>query len=115
MNGEVTVAEACAELGIGESRFHQLRGEMLQAAIERLEPRPAGRPAKTAGPAERRIDALEERVVELTRECDLAQIRLELTGAVPVSVKKIRPRDALPAVSRLPETPANDPPEESPC
>jgi hypothetical protein len=125
MNGEVTVAEACAELGIGESRFHQLRGEMLQAAVERLEPRAAGRPAKSVDPAERRINALEERVVEVTRELDLAQIRLELTGTVPVSVKKIRPRDALPAASRSnppqnpssdpPPSPANDPPETPPC
>jgi len=37
--GEPTVEEACQRLGIGESRFHALRNQWLQEALELLEPR----------------------------------------------------------------------------
>jgi transposase InsO family protein len=45
------VPEACRRLGIGESRFHDLRGAWLQEALELLEPRPLGRPPRAADPA----------------------------------------------------------------
>jgi len=51
MLGEVTVAEACEQLGIGESRFHAMRNCWLQEALELLEPRPIGRPPKPAASA----------------------------------------------------------------
>ena len=44
LRGELTVPEACARLEIGESRFHALRNQWLQEALELLEPRPLGRP-----------------------------------------------------------------------
>ena len=43
--GQTRVQQACAELGVGETRFHQLRLDALQAAVDQLELRPAGRPA----------------------------------------------------------------------
>ena len=103
-SGEATVAEVCAELGIGESRFHQLRDEVLQAAAECLEPRPAGRPAKPVGPSERRISELERCNRELTRQLEVERLRSELAlmksaAAGPAGVKKTRIREALPAVS----------------
>ena len=48
LRGELPVPEACARLGIGESRFHALRGAWLQEALELLEPRPLGRPPQAA-------------------------------------------------------------------
>jgi hypothetical protein len=41
--GKCGVKEACLRLGISEPRFHQLREQVLTAALERLEPKPAGR------------------------------------------------------------------------
>jgi len=103
-SGEATVAEVSAELGIGESRFHQLRDEVLQAAAECLEPRPAGRPVKPVGPSERRISELEVRNRELTRQLEAERLRTELAllksaAAGPAGAKKTRFREALPAVS----------------
>jgi hypothetical protein len=43
--GELTVEEACARLGIGESRFHEIRQAALQAALLALEVGPPGAPA----------------------------------------------------------------------
>ena len=42
MMGQWRVGEACERLGICEQRFRQLRAELLQAALERLEGRPTG-------------------------------------------------------------------------
>ena len=124
-SGEATVPEVCAELGIGESRFHQLRDEVLQAAAESLEPRPAGRPAKPVGPSERRIGELEQRNRELTRQLEAERLRYELAvmkfaGAEP-GVKKTGPREALPAKRRAMKRPVSAPsssaapPSAPPC
>ncbi len=53
LSGECRVAEACEMLGVCESRFHALRHQALQAALDGLAPRPPGRPAAppTAAPA----------------------------------------------------------------
>ena len=51
MMGELRLKEACERLGICEQRFHQLREEMMTAAVQALEPGQAGRPAHTPTPA----------------------------------------------------------------
>jgi hypothetical protein len=43
MMGELRLKEACERLGICEQRFHQLREEMMTAAVQALEPGQAGR------------------------------------------------------------------------
>lgn len=63
MLGNMTVPVACEQLGIGEARFHALRNQWLQEALELLEPRRTGRPPKR--PA---ADALLERVAQLESE-----------------------------------------------
>ncbi|MBL9084450.1 MAG: hypothetical protein JNK76_21795, partial [Planctomycetales bacterium] len=85
--GRATVAEVCAELGIGESRFHQLRTEALQAAVDRLEPRPAGRPTQPVSPTDGRVAELERQLRELRWELQACQIRLELAQALPGLVR----------------------------
>jgi len=74
LTGEKTVVEACSELGIGESRFHDLRNEFLNKGVEALEPRPLGRP-----PAPEPTE-LEKENLRLHRE--LSQLKLELQGAL---------------------------------
>ena len=81
--GRASVADVCAELGIGESRFHQLRSDALQAALDSLEPRPAGRPPQAASPVDVRIAELERELRELKWELQACQIRLELADVLP--------------------------------
>jgi hypothetical protein len=79
--GTCRVQEACAELGLSEARFHQLRQEALQAALDGLTPRPAGRPA--APPAEPRGAELEQQEEALRLELLAAQTREEIALVLP--------------------------------
>jgi len=79
--GTCRVQEACAELGVSEARFHQLRQEALQAALDGLAPRPPGRPA--AAPADPRVAELERRQEALRLELLAAQTREEIALVLP--------------------------------
>lgn len=81
--GQRTVAEACATLGIQEARFHELRGEVLQAALQRLEPQPVGRPRQEPLAQEARVAALEAQLRDLRIDLKAAQVREEIALAMP--------------------------------
>ena len=76
--GTCRVTEACRRLGISEPRFDQLRVEALQAAMDRLEARPTGRPARTPSAADLEVERLQERNAELEADMKAALIRSEL-------------------------------------
>jgi hypothetical protein len=79
MTGKKRVLEACQELAISESRFLQLRQELLQAALERLERRLAGRPRRT--PAAEDANALRAELADMEMALATAQLREELALA----------------------------------
>lgn len=79
MAGKKRVLDACAELDISESRFLQLRQELLQAALERAEGRQAGRPRQT--PTVEDVNGLPAELDELQAALATAQIREELALA----------------------------------
>jgi hypothetical protein len=81
--GRLTVPEACQQLGIGESRFHELRNQTLQATLEALEPRPLGRPAKPTSLEQPEVDALQAELRRLQADLELAQLRLSLAPIRP--------------------------------
>jgi transposase-like protein len=81
LQGGLRVQDACQLLGICEQRFHQLREEMLQAAVARLEARPAGRPRRAAEPAE--VQALKEQLVAQELALRVAHLREEIALAMP--------------------------------
>jgi hypothetical protein len=84
MSGERTIPEVCAELDIGESRFHKLRGDWLQEAVCFLEPGQPGRPAKPTPSAEaRQVEELERQVDEMQAKLRVADIRAELAQVMP--------------------------------
>ncbi len=76
LSGELTIPQACAQLGIHETRFHVQRAATLQAALGFLEPRPAGRPPHVPSAEEQRIADLEAQLGELKLDLQAAQIRL---------------------------------------
>jgi transposase-like protein len=55
--GHISVAQACEELGVSESRLHELRRQALVGALGALMPRPPGRPAaaETTPPREQEL------------------------------------------------------------
>jgi hypothetical protein len=81
--GQCRVTEACARLGIGPQRFHQIREEALTAALAGLEPQPAGRPAVVAAPAAAAHQALQAQVERLEVELRAAQAREEIALTLP--------------------------------
>ena len=83
---QLTVPEACQQLGIGESRFHALRNQTLQATLEALEPRPLGRPAKPTSPEPAEVDELQAELRRLHTELELAQLQLRLAHIHPALV-----------------------------
>ena len=93
LQGELRVHEACRLLDICEQRFHQLREEMLQAAVARLEARPAGRPRRPAEPAE--VQALRQQLTARDHELHVAQVREEIALALPQTVTQ--PKEPAPA------------------
>ena len=84
LRGDKTVREACTELGVSEARFHVLRRQALQAALEGLEPARAGRPA--AGPTEHSVEEfeqLQEENLRLKTELYAARVRTEIALTMP--------------------------------
>jgi hypothetical protein len=82
LGGTSTVQQACAELRLSPSRFQQLRSLALQAALARLEERPAGRPARPSAPPE--LLELQARVQELELQRHEALVREEVALILPV-------------------------------
>ncbi len=80
--GRVSVAEACEDLGISESRLHELRRQALVGALGALMPKPAGRPAMSETTTAREKD-LEARIQELEVDLQAALVRTELALAMP--------------------------------
>jgi hypothetical protein len=89
LSGRLRVQEACQALGISEQRFAQLRQEMLQAAVERLEARPAGRPRSPAPASE--VTALEEQRASTEAALRAAQVREEIALVLPQVVHEPAP------------------------
>lgn len=89
LSGDLTVEQACLDLGISPARFAEVRKEALAGAVAALEPRAAGRPAGPA-PAAELVEA-QERIRRLERELEASRIREEIALTMPHLVQ--RPRD----------------------
>jgi len=107
--GTCRVQEACGRLHIKEARFDQVRIEVLQAALEAAERRPAGRPAQTPSAAEKENQQLRAQIAKLEAELQAALIRIELAVTLPhvgaAAEKKTtttRPRRGRPPKSKRP-------------
>lgn len=83
ITGELTTAEACERLGVGETQLGRLRERALQGALAALEPRPVGRPPKEPDPEAERIAELEAEVQDLKLDLRAAQIREEIALVMP--------------------------------
>jgi hypothetical protein len=88
LTGVMTVAQACEILGIGETRFHDLRKEVLRQSLAALEPRLPGRPPASVSAEGVRVAELGRQVQSLTADLRAAQIREELALALPHRVRQ---------------------------
>jgi hypothetical protein len=83
LSGHKTIPQACEELGIQESMFHKMRAQVLQTAVDRLEPRPAGRKPQLTSAESRRIEELEAELMQTRMDLKTTDIRRELAEALP--------------------------------
>jgi transposase len=83
---ELTVRDACEELGVGETRFHQLRDRFVLEGVRGLEPRFGGRPRKDED--DPRVGALLERVAQLEKELKAAELRAQIAQVLPRLLKE---------------------------
>lgn len=89
LSGQLSVAEACAALGLQESRFFELRKQWLEESVKSLEPQPSGR--KEATSEQQEVTALKERVGQLQWELRTAQLKEELAALGLSRPKLARP------------------------
>ena len=85
--GDVSVTDACKQLGLSEARFHELRQEWLQASCAALEPKPLGRPKETTLEEEVELLRLHRENKNLAHQLRAAQIREEIAVAMPHLLK----------------------------
>jgi hypothetical protein len=77
--GQIGVADACAELEIGESWFFELKHESLERWVKALEPEsPGRRPAMEQTPEQQQIAELEQQVQRLELQMKAARLGEEL-------------------------------------
>ena len=76
--GQRRLTEASADLEITPQRFHMLREQAMQGAMDALAPRPLGRPPQTPTPQQERIDALECENELLRRALESSGLRTEI-------------------------------------
>ena len=103
LSGQRSIPEVCQELGIQESMFHRVRSEVLQTALDRLEPRPLGRPPLPVSPQDVRSVELEAENRHLQLELKAAEVRRELAEKLP---RLAKPPETSPAPQSLKKTTA---------
>lgn len=73
-----TVQEGCRRLGIGRTRFQDLRQRALAAAISAMEERPAGRPRGRVAQTCRQLATLRRKLAALEQELRRTQVELDI-------------------------------------
>ena len=81
--GTCRVQEACVRLGISEPRFHQLRTQILQAALAGSEPQTPGRKPQILSPAEEQVRLLERKLNQQDAELRMGRVREEIALTLP--------------------------------
>ena len=74
--GQMTIAEACRELCLSESHFHEIRRRALEGMVEGLSPSPPGRPPAPGEDEE--VSTLKKQVEDLREELQISRLRTEI-------------------------------------
>ncbi len=103
LSGELSVEEACLQLGICPSRFFEQRNAWLHDSIELLEPRSPGRPRKEESPVSAdELQALRQRVQELEARSAAVEVQAELIRTLPHVVARAAASKKMTARPRSP-------------
>jgi hypothetical protein len=84
--GQLSVPQACRQLSIGEAAFYKLRSQVLQSALQSLEPAAVGRP-RQATDQDPEVGRLQQEVTQLRIDLRASQIREEIALLMPHLLK----------------------------
>ncbi len=85
ISGELSIPEACAQLGIQETRFFDLRAQALEGALKGILPGVPGRPSKEDTPEQAKLKEMQKRLDAMELELKAARIKMELNEALAAS------------------------------
>ena len=89
IRGGRTVEDACACLGVGATRFEELRKQALEGALAALEAKPMGRPSTAPLIENSEVARLRAENDRLKQEIVIAHVREELAIGLPrIAFKK---------------------------
>jgi len=94
LTGERTVLEACRELGVGQARFHELRQQVLQGALDGIAPGRPGRPRKVETEEGGRVRELEDELDEMKVDLQAARVRTEIALTMPHLLRERKKKGA---------------------
>jgi len=80
--GQLTIAEACAQLGVRRTRFFALRYQILHGALAAITARPRGRPRRAPADSAQ-IRDLKARIRELELSLRATLLRSEIALTMP--------------------------------
>jgi transposase-like protein len=83
ISGQRTIASACEELGIKPARFHELRTQALQGALEAIAPGSPGRPPAPDSTPDPKVAELEAKVRDLDLELRASHVREQIALTMP--------------------------------
>ena len=78
LGGDYSVQKGCRALGVGRTRFQDLRRRMLAAAVSALEERASGRPRVEVAKTCRQLSALRRKTYDLEKELRRTLTELEI-------------------------------------
>ena len=81
--GEARLFESCAALGIGETRFRQLRRLVFQGALDALKRKTPGRPSQTTTGNAPEVAELQRRLADKELELQEMLVREEVALILP--------------------------------
>lgn len=87
ISGELSVSEACKELGMEKSAFYRLREKALSGALSSLEPQEVGRPRTQQSEEQEYIEDLEAAMQVMRIELEASRTREELAISMPHVLK----------------------------
>jgi hypothetical protein len=89
----MSVEHGCRTLGIGRTRFQELRNRMLAAAVTALEEQPGGRPRVPIDPMCKQLTSVRHKIAGLEYELKKTQVELDLArtpGLLRLHARKIQ-------------------------
>lgn len=105
ITGELTIAQACIQLDICESRLYFLRKQALEAALNGIAPGKPGPRPKAISPEEQRALEAEQKAQDLEFELYTRQVREDLMATLPHVL--IQPKALSQSAQKKPLIPPN--------